>query len=123
MDIPTIVEEPQVHIFGICLARQNMNKPYSMSTVWTRSGMQNLCAHLMENGYTMLFGFFMVTIQHNNMKLEIKLGEIIPVQCVTHLLHSLISLRFASRQMMFPWLKGNHFCYLEACGKSRNKSH
>ena len=46
MDIPTIVEEPEV--YWVCLARQNMNKPYSMSTVWTRSRMQNLCAHLME---------------------------------------------------------------------------
>ena len=42
----------------------------------------------------------MVTIQHNNMKLEIKLGEIIPVQCVTHLLHILMTLRFASRHIL-----------------------
>ena len=39
------------------------------------------------------------------MKLEIKLGEIIPVQCVTHLLHILMTLRFASRQICFPGSK------------------
>ena len=42
-----------------------VTKPYSMNIVWIRSGIQNLCAHLLENGCVMLFGFFMVTIQHN----------------------------------------------------------
>ena len=56
-----------------------------------------LCAPNRKQIYDVI-RIFMVTIQHNNMKLEIKLGEIIPVQCVTHMLHSLTTLPFASRQ-------------------------